>query len=555
MLDLAPKHLAKFAVHAINSQGEQMKKLILTSQSNFSEIRQQGGVYVDKTKEIYDCIGTDTYYFLSRPRRFGKSLLCSTLKEMFSGNRNLFKGLWLDSSDWGWIKHPVIHLNMTDMAGERNTAAGVEEKLRVRLNIIAEEYSVELSKSSIIDLVFTLLVESLHKKTGLKVVIIVDEYDKPILDLLSKPEEQKEVHSVLRSFYGTFKALETSLRFVFLTGVYKFTQTSIFSNLNNLNDLTFSPKAGTLLGYTQDEVESYFSEEIEALGESLGLNRNQTLERLREQYNGYRFGVNVNTSELSPGVYNPFGMNHTFASNQMLEKWFTSGSPTFLIKKIEAGVFAAIGPEGLEVIFGDLQNSCNPDAITATSLLYYAGYATMREFDPHTRLVRLGYPNLEVSQATSKELISLFRGGEISTMYKLAIKIADSFRQHRLNDLKELFNQALAQLTYQIIISQEKYFQTVILLLIHMGKLQANAEIPTNDGRMDIVIETSGEIFIVEIKFNKPAAEGLQQIKDKDYAKKFRAKGLKLTAVGLSVSLEHGTSTKNCIFDLAAEQL
>lgn len=532
-----------------------MKKLILTSQSNFSEIRQQGGVYVDKTKEIYDCIGKDTYYFLSRPRRFGKSLLCSTLKEMFSGNRELFKCLWLDSSDWQWTTHPVIHLNMTDMAGERNTAAGVEEKLRVRLNIIAEQYGVELSKSSFIDLVFTVLVESLHKKTGRKVVIIVDEYDKPILDLIDKPEEQKEVHSVLRSFYGTFKALEASLRFVFLTGVYKFTQTSIFSNLNNLNDLTFSPKAGTLLGYTQDEVESYFSEEIDALGESLGLNRNQTLERLREQYNGYRFGVNVNTGQLSPGVYNPFGMNHTFAANQMLEKWFASGSPSFLIKKIKANSFKEIGPEGLSINFRALNNSYDPEDITPLSLLYYAGYATMISFTPETKKVRLAYPNLEVSQAISEEFINIFKTNNASDLFDLAWDIANCFRKHQLDSLKDLFNQALAQLTYQIIISQEKYFQTVILLLIHMGKLQANAEIPTNDGRMDIVIETSGEIFIVEIKFNKPAAEGLQQIKDKDYAKKFRAKGLKLTAVGLSISLEHAAGTKNCIFDVVAEQL
>jgi hypothetical protein len=532
-----------------------MKKLILTDRANFADLRQLGGLYVDKTKEIYDCIGKGSYYFLSRPRRFGKSLLCSTLKEMFSGNRELFKELWLDSSDWSWDKHPIIHLSMIDMAGERNDAAGVEEKLRIRLNNIAQDYGVELSASSYIDLVFTVLVESLYKKTGFKVVIIIDEYDKPILDLIDKPAEQKEVHSVLRSFYGTFKALETSLRFVFLTGVYKFSQTSVFSSLNNLNDLTFDPKAGTLLGYTQEEVESNFSEEIDALAAKEKLDRSSMLEKLQTNFNGYHFGVDASSGELSPGVYNPFAMNHTFAANQMLEKWFISGSPSYLIKKIAAGCFEEIGPEGLSVNFRMLTNSYDPDEITALSLLYYAGYATMNNFVPGPNTVRLAYPNLEIAQATSAELINIFKTNKASNLYDIAWRIADCFRNQQFDALKELFNQALAQLTYQIIVSEEKYFQTVILLILQMGKLKANAEIPTNDGRMDIVIETRRTIFIVEVKFNLPAAAGLQQIKDKDYAKKFKSQGLKLTAVGLSVALGKDIAANKCIFDVVSEEL
>ena len=532
-----------------------MKKLILTDRANFADLLQLGGLYVDKTKEIYDCIGKGTYYFLSRPRRFGKSLLCSTLKEMFSGNRALFKGLWLDSSDWEWKNHPIIHLSMIDMAGEQNNAADLVEKLFNQFKKIAEHYNVALTKSLIVDLVFSNLVESLYKKTGFKVVIIIDEYDKPILDLIDKQADQKEVHSVLRSFYGTFKALEVSLRFVFLTGVYKFSQTSVFSSLNNLTDLTFDPKAGSLLGYTQEEVESYFSNEIDALAAKEKLDRSSMLEKLRTNFNGYRFGVDASSGELSPGVYNPFAMNHTFAANQMLEKWFISGSPSYLIKKIAAGCFEEIGPEGLEINFRTLTNSYGPDEITALSLLYYAGYATMNLFTPGPNMVKLVYPNLEISQATSTELINIFKTNKASDLYRIAWRIADCFRNHQFDALKELFNQALAQLTYQIIVSEEKYFQTVILLLLQMGKLRANAEIPTNDGRMDIVVETSGAIFIVEVKFNKPAADGLKQIKDKDYAKKFRAQGLPITAVGLSVGLGEKADAKNCIFDVVVEQL
>jgi hypothetical protein len=532
-----------------------MKKLILTDKANFADIRRLGGVYVDKTKDIYDCIGQGSYYFFSRPRRFGKSLLCSTLKEMFSGNRELFKGLWLDGSDWSWDKHPVIYLDMTLVAGKQNNAKNFIQKLSDALREVAEQYDVALSLDAGIDHVFSQLVKSLKKKTGCKVVVIIDEYDKPVLDLVDQPEPRNQVHAILSSFYAPLKALETDLRFVLLTGVYKFTQTSIFSNLNNLNDLTFLPKAGTLVGYTQEEVESYFSDEIDELGLSLGISRVQTLERLRNEYNGYHFGVNVNTGQLSPGVYNPFAMNHSFAANQMLKSWFESGSPTFLIKKIEAGVFQDIGPEGLEVAFNDLKNSCNPDAITAISLLYYAGYATMNEFDRHTGLVRLGYPNLEVSQATSKELLALFSKDSLTATYKLALKIADCFYNQQFEGLKKLFDQALAQLTYQIILSHEKYFQTVILLILQMGKLKASAEIPTNDGSMDIVIEIAHEIFIMELKFNKSAADGLKQIKDKNYAKKFKSLGLPITAVGLNIALGENIKKSKCVIDVAVEKL
>ncbi len=532
-----------------------MKKLILTDRANFADLRQLGGLYVDKTKEIYDCIGKGTYYFLSRPRRFGKSLLCSTLKEMFSGNRALFKGLWLDSSDWEWKNHPIIHLDMSAAGGKQNSAADVKTKLFNQLKKIAKPFGLQINEDKPLDMVFANLVTDLYESSGISVVVIIDEYDKPVLDLVENPPIRDEVHKILGDFYAPLKTLDPYLRFVFLTGVYKFSKTSIFSGLNNITDLTFASRAGTLLGYTQEEVESYFSEEIDALAVSLGINRIQALEQLKMQFNGYHFGVNVNTGELSAGVYNPFAMNHTFAANQMLKSWFASGSPTFLIKKIADGCFEEIGPEGLKTNFNTLNNSYNPDEMTALSLLYYAGYATMAAFTPGLDEVTLAYPNLEVSQATSAELINIFKKNKASDLYKIAWRIADCFRQHKFDDLKELFNQALAQLTYQIIVSEEKYFQTVILLLLQMGKLRANAEIPTNDGRMDIVIETSGAIFIVEVKFNKPAADGLKQIKDKDYAKKFRAQGLPITAVGLSVGLGEKADAKNCIFDVVVEQL
>ncbi len=530
-----------------------MKRQIATTLANFADIRRLGGVYVDKTKQIYDCmLGIDKYYFLARPRRFGKSLLCATLHELFLGNKDLFKGLWIEQSDWAWETHPVIHLDMTFAAGEDNTIKKMDESLRNQLGDKIKQYDVQVDMSQEVSNIFSRLVIALYEKTGKGVVIIIDEYDKPILDLVNKPEQRMVIHEALRSFYAPLKPLEKYVRTVFLTGVYKFTQTSIFSNLNNLLDLTFSRKAGTLVGYTQAEVTTYFSEEIDALALELGCNKEQMLERLRLQYNGYRFGVNVNTGQLSESVYNSYALNNVFAALEMTEKWFTSGSPSFLIKKIQSGNFEAISPGGLHTSFSALQNSCSPNDISATSLLYYAGYATLQAYNPlPPKTAHIGYPNLEVSEAIANELLALFRRGEPSLLIRIAFEITECLKKHQITQLKELFNQALAQITYQIIIQKEHYFQTVILLILQMGRLQAEAEVPTNNGRMDIVITLPDEIIIVELKFNEPAADGLQQIFDKDYAKKFRAQGKRIIPIGLSVGLGKKVKQKSCVVDVA----
>lgn len=530
-----------------------MKTTIFTDQAYFANIRQQNGRYIDKTKQIYDCLGTGKYFFLARPRRFGKSLLCNTLKELFAGRKELFKGLWIENSDWKWAQHPVIKLDMTDMAGSGNTKDIFTQLISRQLHNVSALYDLKIEEPTPASLLAA-LVKALHGKTGLGVVIIIDEYDKPILDLVNNPAVRQEVHAALRDFYSPLKSLEPYLRLVFMTGVYKFTQTSIFSNLNNLTDLTFSYKAGSIVGYTEEELTTNFSDEIDQLAAKIKKNRPQMIEILRDQYNGYHFGVDVDTGELSDGVYNSFAMNHVFASLQLVKNWFASGSPRFLIEKIRDGHFELITPKGLLANLSTIQISSSPDDISALSLLYYAGYATLGQYFPDREKIRLVYPNLEVSQATAQELLKIFRNHEGGTLYDFAWDISDCFRLNKFDDLKELFNQALAQLTHQIIVSEEKYFQTVVLLILQMGKLQAQAEIPTNDGRMDIVVTVPGAIFILELKFNKPAADGLQQIKDKDYAKKFRSQGLPLTAVGMSIAL--GQVEKNkCVFDVAVEKI
>lgn len=529
------------------------KKLFLTSRASFKDIREQGAVYVDKTKQIYDCIGKDVYYFLARPRRFGKSILCRTLEQLFLGNRPLFKGLWIDKSDWLWKKHPVIYLDMSKVAGGETTTKEFRKVICKRFQKIAHEYDVTIDPTDTPQEQLSDLIEFVSAKYNLGAVVIIDEYDKPILDLIAAGKPYKAMHNLLSTLYAQLKPAEEYLRFVFITGVFKFTQTSIFSKLNNLNDLTFAHQAGDLVGYTQEELEHNFSEEIDLLAAKESLDKAAMLEKLRAEYNGYCFGIDVSSEKLSPSVYNPYAINHTFFANQMVQKWFASGSPSFLIQKIKEGNFEVIDPNGCLVNFGDLATSCDPSAVNALSLLYYTGYATLAEYTKGIDEVRLVYPNEEVARATASHLVALFQNTTSSTLLRIAWNIGEAFRNNKLALVEDLLEQAFAQLTYQIFVSKEKYFQSMIMLILMMGKLRVEAEVATSLGRADLIVYLANRIFIIETKFNKPAKNGLDQIKDRSYMNKFLVAQLPIEAVGISVNLKKEKKKK--LFEVVWENI
>ncbi len=386
--------------HKDRKETMETKRSIPTTRADFSDIRKTNSVYVDKTKQMYDCmLDIEKYYFLARPRGFGKSLLCTTLRELFLGNKDLFKGLWIEQSDWQWETHPVIHLDMTFAAGSTNTVEIFHKNLRKQLNENAKKYNYDLPETSSLALALKLLIENLYEITSKDVVVIIDEYEKPILDLIDNPRERNLIHQELCDFYAFLKPLESYLHKVFLTGVYKFTQQSIFSNLNNFQNLTFDLQAGALVGYTEEEITTYFSKEINQLASIFNINQEQMLKKLRALCGGYHFGIDTDNGKLSTSVYNSYAINNVFSTLQMVEKWFKTDSSNFLIQKIKEGMFEEIGPQGLNTSFNYLENVCSPDKIDATSLLYYEGYATMHAYETHTKEVQLGYPNLEVRVA------------------------------------------------------------------------------------------------------------------------------------------------------------
>jgi hypothetical protein len=520
-------------------KGLAMKRLILTDQSIFKDIRKKNAVYIDKTEQIYNVLQRGSHFFLARPRRFGKSLLCSTLASLFEAERDLFKGLWIDNSDWQWNKHPVIYLDMAEVAGRNRTATSMKERISEILSNKATAHELTLSRSDNPEDLLSSLIEKLHQKYNVGVVVIIDEYDKPVLDLVDNPIQRNEIHKLLASFYAPLKTKGSLLSLAFMTGVYKFAKTSIFSNLNHLIDLTFTPLAATIVGYTQEELETNFSLEIDTLASKTNVSREEMLITLQEQYNGYRFGVTLSDGALSPSVYNSFGINNVFAANDLIKRWFASGSPSFLIEKVKAGTFATFAQEGISMDFGTLDASCAPDAITAESLLYYAGYATMTDYDPRINYVTLKYPNKEVAHAMATQMMPLFsRTGNQTALSKLIKDLALSFFDNSLDRVKEILNQALAQFSYSIMLPYEDYFQSLLFLLLQAGNLDVYPEVQTNSTRLDIVVKTPATIFILELKFNRPAIDGLNQIIKKQYFQRYLALNKPIIAMGISFTLK-----------------
>lgn len=530
---------------------------ISCSESSFREIRTNGGLYVDKTHEIYINLGFGKYFFIARPRRFGKSLLCSTLVEMFSGSKDLFDGLWIEKSDWKWETHPVIHFDMTFVASGNATKESLRSSMLNVIYRIAQEHDIPLNLTIEPASVFSNLVIALHKKYGQRVVVIIDEYDKPLTELIDKPDVYMQILTELKTFYGQLKPLTAHLRFVFITGVFKFARAGIFSDLNNLTDLTFSPAAGQLVGYTQEELEANFSEVIDALGVKLGKSRDEMLQILKDKYNGYHFGHEQSSALISDGIYNPFGINHTFANNDLLEKWFESGNPAALIKKLHVEECQELLYKHLVCHKDALTSSFSPATMTSLAMLYYAGYLTIGAYDPETSTLSLRFPNTEVSRAFSTRLINELVPEKLTALVYIANEITKTLRAQSFDSLQSLFNQALANIGYQLLLSREDQYQLAFFMLLNCGGLRARVEEVTQDGRIDIIIEMHTCVYILELKIDQAAVDAIGQIKNKDYARKYRHLNVPIWAIGLKLAAKQKDkdAPRNAVLELLAEQI
>jgi PAS domain-containing protein len=494
----------------------------------FSEIAEDGLVYVDKTERIYDLV-TDSgkFVFLARPRRFGKSLLCSTLAAIFEGRRELFAGLAIDSSDWEWKKHPVIHIDLNP-ANYLNGAVELLSVIRRSLRKAARENGVQLTNDTISGQLDDLIAETYNTYKE-KAVVIIDEYDKPLLDTINEKEIHEKLKNELRGFYGVLKSSDKYLRFAFLTGVTKFSQVSIFSQLNNLKDISLNPAYCDICGITQTELEACFEPEIERITTENGLDRREYTGKLRRFYNGYRFS----SKDLT--VYNPFGLLNHFDNHGNFETyWFATGTPTFLIKLMEAQKIDILDVEKRKITFSEFQrfDAGNMDAL---AVLYQSGYLTITGYSDGG-VYTLDYPNEEVRAAFAESLLHYFLngGGDRCSKVLIAQALLDGNIDEAMNALRSIF----ASIPYGIQLKDEKYYHTIVHLVFRMLGLFCLSEVQTAAGRIDSLVETRKYVYCFEFKLNGSAADALEQIDGREYLLPWGGSGKKLFKVGVSFDYE-----------------
>lgn len=489
---------------------------------DFRKIRENGFKYIDKTMYLYELCQSPGTYFLSRPRRFGKSITLATLHELYSGSRELFKGLWIeDKWDWG-KKHPVIRISFKDINFEQR---GLESPLAERMKEIAAQYGVELKTPTARDR-FRELATVLAATA--KVVVLIDEYDAPITHYLGKELPQAiENREFLRGFYSVLKEADHLLEFVFLTGVSKFSKVGIFSGINNLQDLTMHPAYATMLGYTQVELESNFSEEITKTAAQMGLGREALLEQMRLWYNGYRFHPDAER------VYNPVSVNLFFDVRDFQNFWFATGTPTFLVQLLKKeGLFdlhfPAMNLNGFE--------SFDLERLKPVSILFQTGYLTIHSKDEDD-LVLLDYPNKEVRDSMLEVLIEGFVGVDAEFSSAFIIKIRNAFRANDLEALIRILQGVFKKLPYFLHEHYpEKFFHAAIHLLFSLLGVRIRSEVCTSDGRVDSVVETDTHVYILEYKLDESAEAALAQIRRKQYYQAFWDLGKPVIGVGVNFS-------------------
>ena len=496
---------------------------------SFSKLRNENCYYVDKTALVHELVTTGYYYFLSRPRRFGKSLLISTLHEYFKGNRGLFKGLAIDRFEPGeWPCHPVLHIDFNGQLYDSKTSVG--EVLESCLREWEREYGASDASMSYA-LRFGSVIRNAVEKTGRQVVVLIDEYDKPILDVLGDRELEENNREVLRSFYSVMKSQDANLRFVMLTGVGKLPQMNVFSGLNNIMDISMNPKYSTICGITEPELHEYFGKGVADLAEANCMTVDEAYEALKANYDGYHFAGDMRD------VYNPFSLLIALYDRQITDSWYRTGTPTHLIKMLKRTDVPIKNLDGSPCTFTRLtEGNVTGDDIIAT--LYYTGYLTIKQYNRAMSSVILGYPNGEVRRGFLDNVLALstnVNAGESSTLVlELAMTVQSGDIAGYLEKLRSFF----ADFPYELIKRNEAHYQDVIYCITKLLGFYVQAEYRTSSGRADMILGTKEAVYVFEFKLDAGADAAMSQIDTKEYALPFAADGRRVVKVAVSFSSE-----------------
>lgn len=496
---------------------------------NFEKLRQEGYYYVDKTALVYRLANTGNYYFLSRPRRFGKSLLISTLEAYFQGKRDLFKGLAIEKLESQWTEYPVVHFDLN--AKRYVSEQALLEILNQYLEIYEALYGDEKKDRSPEER-FAYIIRRAYEKTGNRVVILMDEYDKPMLQTIGMPELQEAYRGILKAFYGVLKSMDGYIRFAFLTGVTMFGKVSVFSDLNNLIDISMRREYVDVCGITERELLDNFEPDIRSLAEASQMTYEDTLAKLRTDYDGYHF------CENSPGLYNPFSLLNTFISNEFGSYWFATGTPTYLVELLKLHHYN-LHQMSQEETTAEVLNSVDSMSTDPIPVIYQSGYLTIKEYDSEFGIYRLGFPNREVEEGFIKFLLPFYTSiQESKTNFEIGRFVTD-VRKGDCDGFLHRLQSLLADTSYeQIKRDQEVHYQNVLFIITKLMGFYVKAEYHTSNGRVDLVLKTDRYIYVMEFKLDGTAEEALKQINDKGYALPFATDGRTLYKIGVNFSSE-----------------
>ena len=498
----------------------------------FEKIIAQNCLYVDKTAYIHKMLKASNYIFLSRPRRFGKSLLVSTLQSYFEGRKDLFKGLYIEQVEKDWTEYPVLRFDMS--SSKHMKKEQLEDYLRDMLAANEERFGIS-TNSPEPSLRLKNLIAKVYEKTGKQVVILIDEYDAPLLDVLHEREQLPVLRQVMRNFYSPLKAADPYLKFVFLTGITKFSQLSIFSELNNLVNISMDTEFASICGFTEEEVRTQMADYVDRMAEGKGWDKEKTLWELKNKYDGYHF------TWPSPDVYNPFSLLLAFSKKKLDNYWFESGTTTFLVemlrkydteftdlKKIEASAYDFDAP--------------TESATSIVPLLYQSGYITIKDYDPDFDFYTLDIPNKEVRIGLTRSLIPAYITPDTLIVNNAARHVAQCLVKEDINGALTILQKFLSTIPYCNNANSEGHYQQVFYIIFTLVTgYFADVEVRTATGRVDMVLQTAQRLYLFELKLNRSAEAAMQQINLKDYPARFARCGLPIVKVGINFDAESHT--------------
>lgn len=482
---------------------------------NFEKIRTDGYFYIDKTALIYQMVKTGSYYFLSRPRRFGKSLLISTLEAYFLGKKELFEGLAMEKLEKDWITYPIFHMDLN--TEKYDTRESLDSILNFTLEKWEQQYGTAPSETTFA-LRFRGLIERAYKQTGQRVVILIDEYDKPMLQAIGNEELQKEFRNTMKAFYSVLKTMDGCIQFAFLTGVTKFGKVSVFSDLNNLDDISMRNQYIDICGVSEKELHDDLEIELHELADIKGVSYHEICDKLREYYDGYHFTHN------SIGIYNPFSLLNTFKYKEFGSYWFETGTPTYLVELLKKHHYDLRRMAHEETSISVL-NSIDSASDNPIPVIYQSGYLTIKGYDEEFGIYSLGFPNREVEEGFIKFLLPFYAN---TNAVESEFEIQKFVREIRIGDYDSFFRRLrsfFADTPYELIRDLGLHYQNVLFIVFKLVGFYVKAEYHTSEGRIDLVLQTDKFVYVIEFKLDGTAEDALRQINEKHYALPFEAGG------------------------------